>query len=543
MSASAPRPPRTGAPRRLARAALAAVLLGLLGFGGVRATGVVSADPSAGPLDAKGRSVRRSELRSAVTRWAEKRLRFPSRCPLCQGSGAIPTGQRGGPAFRTCTQCKGRKAWISPPDYRAVYYDLRSPAFRRLEGIQDALESQYKAANAGHPWPTRYKRYSVRDVELVDETHGIAWIKFDAATAATATHWVWSTQEKPRGEWFLHDARSDGPWPESATTAGPGADWEAVPGAELSTLRTAAAGATAVFGAVEFLVRGDTLRVCLEPRANAPAGLDPVDRIAYDALTLMAPVFQVARSRARIEAEWRTPWRNADGLERLLPTWSVGLDRATFEGRGWPGLTPAEQMSLLAWTPSTHAGWQRVVPKGAGPAPTAPPAPAEPAPSAPEAPPPEPPAPAPGVLPEPPAPAEPPEPPPSSPPPGPPAPSAPPPAAPAEKGPAPELTAKARKAAETALARMRELLAEATTTYNEAQEARQAGAQDLWQEKLEEVRARLGEVQDVWDTQLVPAMPGRDDAERDELANEHFGGIWGDVDDLKSRVRKVSRLG
>jgi hypothetical protein len=496
------------------------LLVALCGLGS--GLGPARAEERGATLDAKGRVLRRSALQITAMKWAQHRIRFPSRCPVCQGTGAL-----GG---RVCRQCKGRKAWISPPDYRAAYYEMRTQAFRQLPGIQDLLETQYKAGNQGKPWPTRYKRYQVKEVELVDETHGIAWVHYDGSMFGTATYWVWSTDAKEKGEWCLHDNRSDGEWPIPGGAPQGEYGWEVLPSGELSALRSAAAGATRAFRAVEFLARGDCLRVSLEPH-GAQKDVDAADLIAADALALFGPLFQAASpARARIETEWRTAWQNADGLERWRTTWTVSLDRATFEGRGWSSLAPAEQMGLSLWTPSQHPGWRRVVPKAALPAP--PPLEPEPVPpTAPETPP----APAGGDEPA----APPPEPPAPAPVAPPPPPPAPPPSAP-PRGPPPALTPKARKDGEAGKAKMLELYATAKGLYTEAMTAQQEGAHDLFQEKLEEVRTLLGEIEEVWQSKVVAAMPGRDDAEREELADENFGDVWNDIYALKGIVRKIS---
>ena len=199
------------------------------------------AEPPVGTLDAKARVLRRSELRSAAGKWITHRQRFPSPCPVCKGTGADPRVR----GARACPTCKAKGAWISPPDYRAVYYDMRTEAFKRLPGIQDALEAQYKEANQGLPWPTRIGRYRISEWELVDETHGIVWFLYGAARSPTATHWIWSTQAKAKGEWCSYDSRSDGTWPVEAGE--PAQEWEPVPASQLPTLRAAVANAETTF--------------------------------------------------------------------------------------------------------------------------------------------------------------------------------------------------------------------------------------------------------------------------------------------------------
>jgi hypothetical protein len=514
--------------RPFARWTVLLLLLGVVGWG-------VSPQPAraeeAVPLDAKAKVLRRSELRSAVNKWAVHRLRFPSRCARCQGAGAVAV-QRG--RMVICPQCKGRKAWISPPDYRAVYFEMKSEAFRQLPGIQDAVEKQYKEGNQGKPWPRRIKRWRMRSLELIDDTHGIAWLLFDDAKSPTESRWVWSAGAKGKGEWCSYDARSDGAWPVATTNPEPQGDQ--VTGTEFQALRDAVNASARTFRSVDFLAQGNSLWAVFEPRSSLET-LDHEGRIAGDALAVVAPMFLAAGSRNRIETEWRTWWRNPEGIARLLPTWTVSADRATLLTQNWASLTPTDQMSLLAWKAWEHAGWQRVVGTAAPAKPAAGPAKPPPAvvpPAAPDDPEP---------APSEPPPASEPEPPPTAPaPPPPPAPPAPPPPepTPARKGAAPEVTAKHKKDAEAGIAKMKEIFELAKTVYDEAQVARQAGSHDLFQEKLDEVRERMGEIQEAWYELVVAVMPGRDEGEREELADEHFGNMWNEINELKAIVRKLS---
>jgi hypothetical protein len=89
---------------------------------------------------------------------------------------------------------------------------------------------------------------------------------------------------------------------------------------------------------------------------------------------------------------------------------------------------------------------------------------------------------------------------------------------------------------------MRELLESARVAQAEGLEAHRAGGFDTYQEKLEEARAWLAELEEVWLEEVVAHMPGADDWDRDAVANEHFGEIWGEVDPVKAAVRKSSAL-
>lgn len=89
---------------------------------------------------------------------------------------------------------------------------------------------------------------------------------------------------------------------------------------------------------------------------------------------------------------------------------------------------------------------------------------------------------------------------------------------------------------------MRELLALAQTAYDDGMVAHQGGSHDLSQEKFNEAYAHLSESEDVWRDQVLTAVPGRDESEREELANEHFGAIWDVIYKLKAKVRKMSTM-
>ena len=514
----------------------AALLLALCACAAFGVSPGLRADEPETKLDAKLRILRRSELRSAGGRWVTHRMRFPSRCPACQGAGGMEYfDQEGNLIFVPCKQCEGRKAWVSRADYWAIHYDMRTV---KSKNRSDVL-SEYRAATEGRPWPTRLKRYRIRSWELVDDTHGIVWFQFDGARASTPTYWIFSRDAKPKGEWCVYDSRTDGVWPASYEGDAPvGASgenaWGSVPTQQHAALRAAVAGAQISFRQAEFLGRGTTLRVVLEPLESKPS-LRPAACIAGDALQLLAALFPAAPTWSRVETEWRTAWEDVDGLVRLKTTWVASLERTTFTERSFASLAPGEQMELVSWAEGAHLGWK---PFGMRTAPAAPP-----------------PQPLPGELPEPSESGKPPEiplppeaaTPPAAPPPAPPPPQpvlpptpAPEPTAPA--GPRPEISARVRKEVEAGLARMRELLTLARTAHDEGVMAHKAGANDLWQEKLNEARAHLAEIGDIWSEEVVARVPGRDETEREEVANEHFGAIWDEVAELKSVVRKTSTM-
>jgi hypothetical protein len=482
------------------------------------------------PLTPKQLRHRRSLLRSAAGRYVTHRKRFPSVCPACRGSGAF-LRRRGRALERVqCPQCLGHGAWISKRDYRAVYYDMRTAAFRALPDIQDVLGRQYDAARNGHPWPRRLKRYRLRTWGLVDPTHGAARFLFDNDRVPTETRWVWAADEEGREGWCLYSPRSDGAWPDAdAPTARPGREdtpsgdaWDALGRDQARAVRAAFGRARAAFRAFDVLSHGATLRLRLKPREDAPEKGLPA-RVAEDAVRIVRCLYAVAGPWDCVELEWHVPCRGPDGSEALCAAWLCWMSRAEARQAHWDGRSLAQQARLLAWTPVLNAGWEPV--QAGSPVPPEPPAAPSPVPSAPS---PSPPAPVPAV--------------PAPPPPR----STPTPAAPPDPGPQsadlPVPDERARAKAAKGLAHMRALLALAKKAYDEGTLAHRQGSFDLWQEKLAEARTRLDEIEDVWTQEVVPAMPGADDAEREAVANEAFGEIWDEVDRFKAMVRKLSAL-
>jgi len=477
------------------------------------------------PVSVEEMSKRRSALRAAAGKYITHRQRFPSRCPACRGTGK-QARRKGRSIVRVeCKQCVGQGTWLSKDDYREVYYDMRTPAFRMLPGIKDVLGKQYDQARRGHPWPSLIRRYRIAEWELVDPTHGIAWFQFNGSKVPTATYWIFAPDEDGRrSEWFLYDARGDGPWPsidENAAPAGGGGSgidpdvWLPLSPEAGRALRTVLGQARVTFRVMDALERDGVLRLVLEPGLD-PEDRHPFERIQTDSVRLSRAALADGTPWQRVEAEWRDQWRDAYGRVALRPRWVSALDRAKRASVPWDSLPLAEQAQSVALTGVEHTGWEPVH----GGAPQTPPSgrtgPVPARPDEPAAPPPDP-------QERPPAPA-------------PPTPTAP------DTAELPQLTDKARRAGEKAVAQMREYIAAATAAWNEGVLAHQNGSVDLWQEKLSEARAHLTEAQDCWYEELVPEMPGRDEGERDAVANEEFGGIWDEIGKLKSMVSKLSRL-
>lgn len=515
------------------------------------------------PLDEKARKKRLSKLRSAGGKWITHRKRFPSRCPQCKGAGKI-TSQKGMRKIRIkCPQCDGNRAWVSRKDYKKIYYDMRSPAFRMAPDIQDRLNDQYRLAKAGKPWPTMIKRYRIRKWEMVGDRHGIVWFLYNASRTPTATYWVWvpkGTHGSKRDEWCVYDSRYDGPWPQDEDELSPSgsseaASWEAVSPMQGKSLRAAVSAARLTWRAAEYGQRSGTLLVQLKPWADLKDRL-PIERVAEDAVRLHHAIYNGSTGWDTAVAEWRVRWRDVNNRIVFKTAWTTKLTRTAFESGGWKEKTAVERLRMLDWEVHSHDGWRLL--RGDAEQPASPhfgepaPAPADDTPTPDEppvepappddggrgVPPPDDDEPAPGV----PAPDDDkPAPPPQRPAPPPPQPT-PTPTPEPESWELPKPSTKQMRDGKKGIARMLEIFNLAKEVYNEGVEAHRGGAHDVWQEKLAEARAHLNDMEDAWLEEVAGKMPGRDEGEKDAVANEHFGEIWDEVYKLKAMVRKMSAL-
>lgn len=484
----------------------------------------LGAEPDDRAIDAKERGRRERRLGIIALRFMTARKRFPSRCPRCEGSGKWLTKRGRKRVYVQCKQCAGNGAWVSDKHYKIVHFDMRTPAFQRLPGIQDLLDREYKAARAGKPWPRRMARIRIKRVELIDATHAIAWVGIDADKVPTETRWIWIVRQgKKKGEWFAYDVRSDGRWPgndarQQIETLSSG-DWDALTPDEHRSVREAVVSAGLTFRSIEYRKRGAALLVRLVPR-KAYNGARALAYVGGDAVKLSHAVFRRVKGWQDVESEWLTDWEDPWGRVTTKPAWSALLTRSQFDATAWNDLQPQAQIDVLKWNQFEHDGWTPFDADSSEAAKESEPAPrqehepeTEPEPRAePERKPPP-------TVPRPPSEPEP------------------------ELDPnftIPKLTRKAQKTGDAAVAEIQTLFARANDVNKEGALARSEGAHSLWQEKLAQVRSILGEIEDLWTEKIVPAMPGRDDLERDLVANHYFGDIWGDLDRLKAAVRKVS---
>jgi hypothetical protein len=159
--------------------------------------------------------VLRTKLRRRAAEWWRYRKTLAMRCPQCKGAGKVRWRQGRRRVIVDCPKCDGHKMFVDKDEYRRCFYDMRSPAFRMQEGIQNRVTKEFVAAKEGRPFPQILDRYKLEKIEIVDASHGLVWVEKNKESVARPQEWVWSEEVGKSTTWFLYDAQADGPWPSA----------------------------------------------------------------------------------------------------------------------------------------------------------------------------------------------------------------------------------------------------------------------------------------------------------------------------------------
>ena len=155
----------------------------------------------------------RIKLRKRAAAWWRYRKRLAMRCPQCKGAGKVPWRRGRRRVIVDCPKCDGHKMYVAKDEFRRCFYDMRSPAFRRQEGVQDKVTAEFVAAREGRPRPVVLQRYKIEKIEIVDATHGIVWVERNKEDVARPQEWIVAEEPGEKPTWYLYDAGADGPWP------------------------------------------------------------------------------------------------------------------------------------------------------------------------------------------------------------------------------------------------------------------------------------------------------------------------------------------
>lgn len=298
---------------------------------------------------------RKAKLRPRASEWWRTRKRLVFVCPQCKGQGKVRAGRR---RIVDCPKCDGNRKVVDAKRYRKLYYDMRSPAFRKQEGIQDRLTREYESARTGSPFPESITKYHIDEVELVGERHGLVHVEENREEVARPQRWVWAEDEKGRCTWCLWDEAADGPWAKEPTGTGAAANEKpplsAPPEIRQLVVEMLEASLTA-FVPREVLLQGDTLvlRLLARPGADAEEGND---LIGSDGVALVRALFPLLEHPS-IRADWYMNWRDDLGRTEIRPKWTSELTRERHDRVVWDNLSEIEQVRVLQWETYEHDGW------------------------------------------------------------------------------------------------------------------------------------------------------------------------------------------
>lgn len=332
--------------------AVGVVLISLALLGGDRSAGAegpASTPPGPPAVDLAART---RALEERAKAWWSDRRKLVGSCPQCIGSGKVRWRRQ----WMDCPKCDGRKRYVPPDVYRRLFYEVRSPAFRLMDGIRDKVEAAYKEAN-GSAWPMDVNRFRIERVVLVDPTRGEAWVAENDDTTARPQRWIWA-EEKGKGSWWLWDEGADGAWP-SAASAAPAAEAAGAPLSlmESADLEAAFKGLSTLGHTLAGAARtGSTLLLTLDTKPVG-GGIDLNARATPDLRSIGKALWSGPSPWSEIRWTFRARYRDRFGGVEPRAYLTARILRADFERIRWENLTPEEQLALFAPENPAHEGW------------------------------------------------------------------------------------------------------------------------------------------------------------------------------------------
>jgi len=163
------------------------------------------------------------DLKARAKSWWSHRKRMATPCRECKGTGKVRWGGgRSGPLV-ACPKCTATKLYVDEEEFLYCEYEMRTPTFRLQEDVLSILAEELTLARKGRPFPDVVKKYSIKEIELVDSAHGIVHVKSNKESVARPQRWIRAREAGEDPDWYLYDKTVDGPWPgeEDAAPAKP----------------------------------------------------------------------------------------------------------------------------------------------------------------------------------------------------------------------------------------------------------------------------------------------------------------------------------
>jgi hypothetical protein len=301
----------------------------------VGASRAAAGEPSAAELRRRAES----QLRGRATQWCEARQAAVSKCPSCDGKGKVSyesTDKVPTLKYRDCSRCvRGFK--VKADRARVAYFDVYTPQWR--ENDQNIRTSQaWIDGLAKDPGPAVLKSYTIEDVEIVGERHGITRIRETRETEQIAPltyRWVLLDDAKTRGSVWYQWHSSDGLWGVAPTRVDPNPPPDAKPGA------TTPVGEPAPADGARKPADGAA------PPATPPAPKEPV-AFDSDATQALSKSLVEAEIHASLES---AEWRGDTAVLMLLPRGAA--DQAALDEAVALTIAPATRVAMKALEKAT----------------------------------------------------------------------------------------------------------------------------------------------------------------------------------------------
>lgn len=316
--------------------------------------------PAAKPAPTAEAVALTNRLRARVVEWCDARkLLTQAVCETCRGWGRVEekTGR-----IVTCPTCDGRKLSLRRAPFRKVAYDMKSPAWRSQSRAKEVAGEAYDAANRSSTAPGFLRSYRIDRVELLDATHGVAWVFEGTDTVPRDSRWLVAIEPATKAAtWFLYDEATDGEWPrEPAPAVAPPVPPEPLP--QLLGIAVQAALETFAGAHVPDARSREGRRLVLALRhRGAPAPARIATEVRADAVVLMRTIFRrMPDDWDAVRLEFTALWQDKFGAREWRPTWVVALDAETYRRIHFDNLDEQAVFALFDAKPVEHEGWRLV---------------------------------------------------------------------------------------------------------------------------------------------------------------------------------------
>ena len=322
-----------------------------------------AAAPAAPPVKPLTPDERRcvDELKLRVGDWGEARREWIIPCPNCNGTGKIQrmTGRR--LVSFPCSKCEGKGRTPSERLGKKLYYDLKSPEWRRrTEAVADA-ERLRAAEGAAAVERKGTRSWRIDRIELVDATHALAWLFLDGASVSTPMRWYRSFDSDPKAaKWYLYTEETDGAWPDAkAPVAEPGAAPEPLAKLQRIVLDGLVEKAAPRQPLAEAGQSGTVLYATFDHR-DVPTATDVESWPVLDSSALFRAIFDGMPEWTEIRLIFRSIHQEKFGARETKPFRIVSLARPVYLKIHFQHLAAEEAFALFRVESPVHEGWRQL---------------------------------------------------------------------------------------------------------------------------------------------------------------------------------------